>query len=1019
MTEDGWQMTEAGTREPCATRPGDGRRSTVDFALGPRYLIVTQHFPSSESWRGSFVFDFVCELLRAGRCRVSVFVPGPGADYTLPLPAPLQGELAVHRFPRRALRGFILPFLFARQNRAAFLQRLTALGIDPEEVAICHAHGAPMAEYPLALKALNPRIRTLLHHHSLDDSGLAQGLLRHFAPHQRLLYRTFANLHAQIDEHVFISRAAEHAFRALPDGRWTPWRDYRRAMRCLRGLRPFTLRAASVLPNGVDPARFHPAPVAPHPFTLGCVANFVPLKGHLTLLRALALAADLPADWRLRCIGTGPTRRACERFIRRTAALRGHVTFEPERDHSALPDFFRALDLFVLPSCFEGYGCVYAEAAACGIPFIACAGQGTDDWVPPGHPSLVPPRDPAALAERLRQFLRAPWSPPAPLTLAESVGPWLARLTAPTPDPEPCELILPVYRAARWLPDLLASLRAQSSPRWRCLAVDDGSPDDSGRLLDEAARAEGRFLILHTRNGGVSRARNRALDRATAPWIGFLDADDTLRPGWLAAFEALRTRFPQADLLRLRMTSLRHENYPPEFPASGCASGEALPAAAWLLCAESGWVFLYQIRRAVLGPRRFAPGYAYKEDALFYSALIPHLRALAWDNLAGYDYRLTPGSALRRPRRTAEICRSFHEATALWEATGRTDLGARAMTNFCWGSITEYLRDHAAEPSPAIAELWREVAALIRSPLWREEALERKFLPFLHHLLRTGNPWPLRGFNFALEHWRWLRHALHCARRTWYAPPFCLAPAPFRHTPPYACFINLDRAPERLAAMRAQLRGLPCERLRAVDGVPPGARVARFRFWLANARRVLPAEVGCALSHQRAYARFLASSATCALILEDDICLDRARLEAALAYARSHLPADRPALWLLHGCTLTELTPEPDALTLCPVAPHAWSTAAYLLNRPAARLLQRANTPVCVLADAWDFFRALGLEVCWLRPFPCTPRVVASTIVPPPRPRRANWVWYRALWHVRHALGSRLVRALTPKPSRR
>ena len=99
------------------------------------------------------------------------------------------------------------------------------------------------------------------------------------------------------------------------------------------------------------------------------------------------------------------------------------------------------------------------------------------------------------------------------------------------------------------------------------------------------------------------------------------------------------------------------------------------------------------------------------------------------------------------------------------------------------------------------------------------------------------------------------------------------------------------------------------------------------------------------------------------------------------------------------------------------VAPHAWSTAAYLLNRPAARLLQRANTPVCVLADAWDFFRALGLEVCWLRPFPCTPRVVASTIVPPPRPRRANWVWYRALWHVRHALGSRLVRALTPKPS--
>lgn len=982
----------------------------------PRYLIVTQHFPTPETWRGSFVFDFVCELLRLGRYRVSVFLPGPGADYTLPLPAPLHGELTIHRFARRTLRGFILPFCFARRNRAAFLQRLAELEIRPEEVAICHAHGAPMVEYPLALKAVNPHLRTLLHHHSLDDCGLAQGLLRHVAPHQRLLYHTFAKLHAQIDEHVFISRAAERAFRALPDGAWSAWGDYRRAMRCLHGLSPLTLRASSLLPNGVDPARFCPAPAAPHPFTLGCVANFVPLKEHLTLLRALVLAApDLPTDWRLRCIGTGPTRRACERFVRRAPALRGHVTFEPERDHSALPDFFRALDLFVLPSCFEGYGCVYAEAAACGVPFIACAGQGVDDWVPAGHPALVPPRAPAALAERLRQFLRAPWSPPAPPTLAETVGPWLAHLQPPSAAPEPCDLILPAYRAVRWLPETLASLRAQTFTAWTCLAIDDGSPDETGCLLDEAARADSRFRIFHTRNGGVSRARNRALDRATAPWVGFLDADDTLRPGWLAAFAELRMRYPQADLLRLRMTSLRHENYPPNFPACGFVSGETLPATAWTLCAQTGWVFLYQVRRSAIGSRRFAAGFAYKEDALFYSALIPRLRALAWDNLAGYDYRLTPGSALRRPRRTAELCRAFREAAELWERTGRTDFGARAMTDFCWGSLTEYLRDHAPEPPERIAELWRAFAELTRTGLWREEALERKFLPFLHPLLRTGNSWPLRCFTYTLERWRWLRHALHCARRTWYAPPFPLAESPAAFTDPLCLLINLDRAPDRLAAMRAQLRGLPWERLRAVDGTPPGARVVRFRFWLANARRIIPAEVGCALSHQRAYARFLNSSAACALILEDDVLLDRPRLDAALAYARVHLPADRPTLWLLHGCSLTEGTPEPDALTLRPAAARAWSAAAYLLNRPAAHLLQCANTPVCVLADAWDFFRAQGLDVRWLRPFPFTHRPIPTSILPAARPRRADWAWYRALWRLRHALGSRLARALAHK----
>ena len=57
------------------------------------------------------------------------------------------------------------------------------------------------------------------------------------------------------------------------------------------------------------------------------------------------------------------------------------VTIIPSMDHKDLPEFYRSLDLFVLPSYFEGFGCVFTEAWSCGTPFITCVGQGMDDLI--------------------------------------------------------------------------------------------------------------------------------------------------------------------------------------------------------------------------------------------------------------------------------------------------------------------------------------------------------------------------------------------------------------------------------------------------------------------------------------------------------------------------------------------------------------------------------------------------------------------------------------------------------------
>ena len=88
-------------------------------------------------------------------------------------------------------------------------------------------------------------------------------------------------------------------------------------------------------------------------------------------------------------------------------------------------------------------------------------------------------------------------------------------------------VIIPVYNIAPYLPNCLDSLMNQTYENLEIIAVDDGSTDDSGRILDEYSSRDNRIKVIHKRNEGVSAARNDALDIASGDYIGFVDGDDT------------------------------------------------------------------------------------------------------------------------------------------------------------------------------------------------------------------------------------------------------------------------------------------------------------------------------------------------------------------------------------------------------------------------------------------------------------------------------------------------------------
>lgn len=118
------------------------------------------------------------------------------------------------------------------------------------------------------------------------------------------------------------------------------------------------------------------------------------------------------------------------------------------------------------------------------------------------------------------------------------------------PAPALAAIIVPVYKVEQLLRRCLDSILAQTWSNWIAILVDDGSPDGSGAICDEYAARDARFRVIHQENGGVSRARNAALDALDAgcELVFFADADDCLSPVFLSGGISLHRRWP-ADLV--------------------------------------------------------------------------------------------------------------------------------------------------------------------------------------------------------------------------------------------------------------------------------------------------------------------------------------------------------------------------------------------------------------------------------------------------------------------------------------
>ncbi len=179
---------------------------------------------------------------------------------------------------------------------------------------------------------------------------------------------------------------------------------------------------SQVIQHGIDGSAFHPLADRralrqelglAEGFTIGCFGRIRRQKGTDVFVAAmLKVMQQCPG---VQALVMGRARARHQQFLQTLrdkvadAGLEGRIHFLPEESVDAMPRWYQALDLFVAPQRWEGFGVTPLEAMACGVPVIATTVGAFDELVVDGSTGrLVPPGDAGPMRDAVLEALRSP-----------------------------------------------------------------------------------------------------------------------------------------------------------------------------------------------------------------------------------------------------------------------------------------------------------------------------------------------------------------------------------------------------------------------------------------------------------------------------------------------------------------------------------------------------------------------------------------------------------------------------------
>lgn len=188
-------------------------------------------------------------------------------------------------------------------------------------------------------------------------------------------------------------------------------------------------------------------------------------------------------------------------------------------------------------------------------------------------------------------------------------------------------VIVPVYNVENYLKQCVNSITSQTYINLEIILVDDGSTDSSGEICDEYEKMDERIKVIHKRNGGLSDARNAALDVCKGEYISFVDSDDYISVYFIEIL-IKEMKKGNCEIVALkRGTSYWDGEEMPLLAVSGgdydvqyYTAQEALEIMLYQMIATGAPFKVYH--RSIFKDIRFPVGYLYEDVATTYKTFL-------------------------------------------------------------------------------------------------------------------------------------------------------------------------------------------------------------------------------------------------------------------------------------------------------------------------------------------------------------------------------------------------------------
>lgn len=233
-------------------------------------------------------------------------------------------------------------------------------------------------------------------------------------------------------------------------------------------------------------------------------------------------------------------------------------------------------------------------------------------------------------------------------------------------------IIVPVYKVERYLRTCIDSVINQKYTNWELILVEDGSPDNSGKICDEYQAIDNRIKVIHQKNGGQANARNHALDVCKGEYVTFLDSDDFLHKDALAMMVEMALSYDadivQYDFVRGTETSFPDINKIEKISQYDNHSIFLSGKANVIVCGKL-------IKREIVDKNRIREDKYYEDDFTAWKWYYHSMRIVVSDRPI-YYYTVNPHSTMAKHQKkpSFDFIEAYKERISFFEKKQEKDL---------------------------------------------------------------------------------------------------------------------------------------------------------------------------------------------------------------------------------------------------------------------------------------------------------------------------------------------------------